>query len=76
MYDSKGRFLLQQRDDLRKIKNPGTWGLFGGEVNKQETTLDGLKRELTEELNLTIEGKQKLKLIKKNSIIKIKKIFQ
>ena len=55
IFGSKGRFLLQQRDDEEdapEIENPETWGLFGGSIEKRESPLSCLKRELAEEINL------------------------
>jgi 8-oxo-dGTP pyrophosphatase MutT (NUDIX family) len=46
-----GRYLLQLRDDAPKIFYPGHWGCFGGAVNADETPLDALCRELSEELD-------------------------
>jgi 8-oxo-dGTP diphosphatase len=43
-------FLLQLRDDIPGIRYPGCWGLFGGHLEAGETPLEGLKRELKEEL--------------------------
>ncbi|HYM14744.1 MAG TPA: NUDIX domain-containing protein [Dehalococcoidia bacterium] len=54
--DSKGRFLLQLRDDRPDIVNPGLWGSFGGRVEPHETgdpetPYDGFLREMREELH-------------------------
>lgn len=49
IYDkSKDRFLLQQRS---KRSNYGlTWGVWGGKLKGNETFIEGLNRELKEEL--------------------------
>jgi 8-oxo-dGTP pyrophosphatase MutT (NUDIX family) len=48
-----GRYLLQQRDDIPAIWYPGHWGCFGGAVEAGEALADALRRELSEELELT-----------------------
>lgn len=45
---STDRYLYLLRNDK---KNPNTWGLPGGKVDKPETLLEALKRECQEELN-------------------------
>jgi 8-oxo-dGTP pyrophosphatase MutT (NUDIX family) len=47
-----GRYLLQLRDDIPQIWYPGHWGLFGGAIESGENELEGLRRELREELEL------------------------
>lgn len=47
-----GRYLLQHRDDKPTIWFPGYWGLFGGALEDGESAVEGLWRELTEELEL------------------------
>ena len=47
---SKGKILLQLRDEKPNIFYPGCWGLFGGNVDKNEEPVDALKRELEEEI--------------------------
>lgn len=42
-----GRYLYLLRNDS---KHPGAWGLPGGKLEKNETLLDAMKRECTEEL--------------------------
>ena len=49
-----GKYLLQKRDKNKKTVFPNFWGLFGGLIVKNENPLNGLKRELQEELNLKI----------------------
>ncbi len=52
-----GKFLFQERDGDTKIY-PNMVGLFGGAVEKGETGLDAIKRELKEELNLDLNDCQ------------------
>lgn len=52
--DDRGRFLLQQRDDIPGIFFPGKIGLFGGHREGDETFLDCAVRELQEELGYHI----------------------
>jgi len=40
---------------LLVLNHNGTWEFPGGRMNENETPIDGLKRELKEELNLDIE---------------------
>lgn len=42
-------FLLLRSDDSDE---PNTWALVSGGINKGETILDGLKREISEELSI------------------------
>ncbi|MDG2989895.1 NUDIX hydrolase [Candidatus Synechococcus calcipolaris G9] len=44
------RLLMQLRDDNPAILYPGHWGLFGGHLEVGETPLEGLQRELSEEI--------------------------
>lgn len=47
--DGNGRILLQQRQD------DGKWGHHGGAVEVDENTMDAVRRELLEELNIELE---------------------
>lgn len=47
--DGKGNILLQQRHD------DGKWGHHGGAIEVDENTIDAVKREVKEELNLELE---------------------
>lgn len=49
-----GCYLLQLRDADRPIFFPGHWGLFGGGVEPGETALSAIRRELQEELALSV----------------------
>lgn len=48
-----GATLLQHRDDIPGISNPGKWSLFGGGLEAGESVTDGLLRELHEEIGVT-----------------------
>jgi 8-oxo-dGTP diphosphatase len=52
--DRRGRFLLQQRDDVPGILFPGKIGLFGGHREGNETFLECVVREVHEEISLLI----------------------
>ena len=48
--DGQGRYLLQLRDNVPTITFPAYRSLFGGELEGLETPINGIKRELYEEL--------------------------
>lgn len=54
----KDKYLFQLRDKKNNIFFPNMWGLFGGAVEVNESYLDGLKREVSEELNINITNKE------------------
>lgn len=49
-----GRVLLQHRDDNAK-NSPNKWGLFGGSIEEGESPELALKRELEEEIGVSID---------------------
>ena len=51
--DKQGRYLMQLRDDVPTITFPGYWSLFGGAVENEETLINGIRRELDEELSFS-----------------------
>ena len=52
---NEGKVILQQRDSSPGIVNPGLISLFGGTIKSGETVEEGLKRELLDELELTLD---------------------
>lgn len=50
LVDEHGRYLMQLRDDIPGILNPGAWGMFGGHVEPGEEPLAAMARELEEEI--------------------------
>ncbi|WP_298614146.1 NUDIX hydrolase [uncultured Thermosynechococcus sp.] len=44
------RVLMQLRDDNPNILYPGHWGLFGGHLEPEEAPIDGVQREVYEEI--------------------------
>ena len=46
------RYVLQLRDDIPTIADPGKWTLFGGLLNEGEDPLIGVRREVFEELSI------------------------
>ena len=54
IYNQQGRFLLQHRDNITGIIEPDRWSLFGGGVEKNETLIEALERELGEELSCEV----------------------
>jgi len=65
--DMEGRFLFQLRDDNPKIPDPNKWSLFGGGIEKGETPLQAIKREVKEELGLYLDSCDLKLLFKKES---------
>ena len=55
--NDKGQYLIAQRGDV--IHN-GKWEFAGGKLKDNETAFDAIKRELVEELNITVEPKSEL----------------
>ncbi len=56
-----GKYLLQHRDDKKGIYSPNCWGCFGGMIDqKKETAIEGIKRELKEELSIDFKILEKL----------------
>lgn len=53
--NGRGELLLQHRDDNLNISEPNKWCLFGGMIEKGETSLEAVIRELKEELNYVID---------------------
>lgn len=47
------KFFMQLRDNISGILYPGCWGFFGGHLESGETPLEGVKRELVEEIGYT-----------------------
>ena len=52
LFDTTGRFLFQQRDDIAGITEPGKIGLFGGHKEDDETFLECIAREVSEEISI------------------------
>ena len=52
----KKHYALQLRDVKKNIFFPGLLGLFGGGIEKGETALMAIKREVQEELNIDIKS--------------------
>jgi len=52
----EGRVLLQHRDDDPAIRWPGAWALFGGHMEPNESPEETARREIEEELGLSLEG--------------------
>ena len=62
----KGKYLLQLRDNKRNIFFPNFWGLFGGQIDKNETFLSAILREIKEETNLDVKKINKIVSVKYN----------
>ena len=55
LYGKEGRMLLQKRT-LDAPTFPGIWGFFGGGIEKGESPLEALKREIYEELEYEVRS--------------------
>lgn len=58
LHTEDGQYLLQQRDANPSIFYPGHWGCFGGALENGESPMDALRRELMEELQLDLGGRE------------------
>jgi 8-oxo-dGTP diphosphatase len=58
LLDERGRFLLQQRDNVAGIVHPGKIGLFGGHREADETYLQCIVREVKEEISYFIPAER------------------
>jgi ADP-ribose pyrophosphatase YjhB (NUDIX family) len=56
IYDSEGKLLLQKRDLKKSIYFPGLWGVFGGACEKNEIPSETIVREISEELQISIDA--------------------
>ena len=50
----QGKYVLHLRDDNPNIIAAGKWSLIGGQIEKDETPLKAIKREVMEELSVAI----------------------
>jgi len=64
--NSDNKILLLKRADLPKIWMPGKWALVGGAIEKGETPLQAVEREIKEETGLTIDKFNKRFSIQRN----------
>jgi nucleoside triphosphatase len=55
LLENDGKILLQKRSMSAK-RFAGQWGLFGGGIEEGETPEQGLRREISEELNLKLKS--------------------
>jgi 8-oxo-dGTP pyrophosphatase MutT (NUDIX family) len=58
LIDTSGNLLLQQRDDIPGILQPGKIGLFGGHCEGNETGLQCAVREIAEETSRPVAAER------------------
>jgi 8-oxo-dGTP diphosphatase len=63
LIDTRGRFLLQQRDDIPGVFQRGKIGLFGGHREGDETYLQCIVREIHEEVSYFLPPESFIHLI-------------
>lgn len=66
LYNDKKEVLLQKRDHNPEILFPGYWGLLGGAIEEGESPEEGLRREIKEEIELTMDKLTFFKKVKIN----------
>ena len=72
LIDNQKRVLLQYRDKNNRW-NQNTWSEFGGQIEKNETPEEAVKRELKEEIGIELTN---LKFFKKYRTQKEKGIYE
>ena len=55
LVNSEHKFLFQLRDNKPNITYPGMWGFIGGHVEEGESLIEGLRREISEEISIEIK---------------------
>ncbi|MCP6719657.1 MAG: NUDIX domain-containing protein [Patescibacteria group bacterium] len=63
VFNKNGQVLLQKRDNIPNIKEPGKWDFWGGHCEKGETPKICAIRELEEETSIRIKDSSKFKFI-------------
>lgn len=54
LLNPQGEILFQLRDNKSEVSYPGYWGLIGGEIEKGETPLEAINREIEEEIGCNV----------------------
>ncbi|MFA6064764.1 MAG: NUDIX domain-containing protein [archaeon] len=72
IYDSTGKILLLRRSENNSIY-VGKWQLPGGKVEKNESALQAIKREVREEISCNCRSVKKLREIEFSNIFRNKK---
>ncbi len=62
LWGRSGKLLVQQRDDIPGIVNPGMVGTFGGGGHEGETPEEAAIREIKEELNIDLDPADLIRL--------------
>ena len=60
LINSKRELLLYLRDDKPDIPYPGYWDFIGGMVEERESDIKALKREIKEEIGISIKNIEKI----------------
>jgi 8-oxo-dGTP diphosphatase len=55
-FNKKKELLLYLRDDKISIPYPNTWSILGGHLEKDESPIQALRREIKEEIDYNIEN--------------------
>lgn len=63
VFNTRGRVLLQKRDTVPTIQEPGKWDVWGGHCEAGETPEACAVRELREEIGVEIADPQALKFL-------------